>query len=299
MARLAAPSTAPTGCSTPTPTSSGGPLRRPALRSRAGPGLLRRGRDAANRVRRPPRRPGSFFERITVREKRAPACGRSSPTGPSPTWCSAAAPTTSTSSAARTRGRAARCCAESATRDPDDDRRLIFAPVFPLRVIHFPLRSFDQYQRRVEVDARRDLRRTGPRAASRALRRRAPRPRCTPSSRSTTRRSRRDVTRRHARARRAAARFCPACADGGDGPHRRRSLGADGSEAERADVAFEAMRALTRTQQGLIRQRDDLRRRANRKQRKLDQAEAAASSDRGRRHVGRIAAMLGRSGGRK
>ena len=32
-----------------------------------------------------------------------------------------------------------------------DDGRLVYAPVFPARVLHLPLRSFEQYQRRVEV----------------------------------------------------------------------------------------------------------------------------------------------------
>jgi hypothetical protein len=35
--------------------------------------------------------------------------------------------------------------------DEADDGRLVWAPVFPARVMHFPIRSFEQYKRRVET----------------------------------------------------------------------------------------------------------------------------------------------------
>jgi Glycosyl transferase family 2 len=33
------------------------------------------------------------------------------------------------------------------------ERQLVWAPVFPLRILHFPIRSFEQYRRRIEVAA--------------------------------------------------------------------------------------------------------------------------------------------------
>jgi Glycosyl transferase family 2 len=179
-------------------------------------------------------------------------------------------------------------------RETLDDGRLVFAPVFPARVIHLPLRSFDHYQRRVKImlaggfdDQTRDqLReayeggRLGEMYAELSVDDAAAREGVDDGTLVIDER----------------LRVLSAFGDDGDG---RIADGPVDAEAERADVAFEGMRALTRAQQGLIRQRDKLRRRANRKQRKLEQAEAAASSDRGRRHVGRIAAMLGRGGARE
>ena len=179
-------------------------------------------------------------------------------------------------------------------RETLDDGRLVFAPVFPARVIHLPLRSFEHYRRRVEImlaggfedqtrDQLRDAYENGrleEMYAELAVDDEA----ATEGVKEGTL----VIDERLA----VLAEF----ADGG-------KSAADGasvdSDAERADVAFEGMRALTRAQQGLIRQRDKLRRRANRKQRKLDRAQKAARSDRGRRHVGRIAAMLGRGGDRE
>lgn len=179
-------------------------------------------------------------------------------------------------------------------RETLDDGRLVFAPVFPARVIHLPLRSFDHYRRRVEImlaggfedqtrDQLRDAYENGRLEAMYA-------------ELAVDDEAAAEGVKDGTLVIDERLRVLSALADGGEG-------GIDGAtadaEAERADVAFEGMRALTRAQQGLIRQRDKLRRRANRKQRKLEQAEKAASSDRGRRHVGRIAALLNRGGDRK
>jgi hypothetical protein len=67
---------------------------------------------------------------------------------------------------------------------------------------------------------------------------------------------------------------------------------ADDPEAERADVAFEGMRSLSRSQQVLMRQRETLRKRVDRKDAKL----AARATDRGGRRLRNVARMLNRGG---
>ena len=179
-------------------------------------------------------------------------------------------------------------------RETLDDGRLVFAPVFPARVIHLPLRSFDHYRRRVEVmlaGGFEDQTRDQLREASDAGRLDEMYAELAVDDEAAAEGVKDGTLVIDER-----LRVLSAFADGGEG---RIAEGSVDAEAERADVAFEGMRALTRAQQGLIRQRDKLRRRANRKQRKLERAEEAASSDRGRRHVGRIAAMLGRGGNRR
>ena len=93
------------------------------------------------------------------------------------------------------------------------------------------------------------------------------------------------VARRDARDRRApASGCCPTTATAADGAGRG-ALPTDEVEAERADVAFEGMRALTRAQQGLIRQRDMLRRRAAPQGRASWRARSRARAARQGRHA--------------
>jgi hypothetical protein len=184
-------------------------------------------------------------------------------------------------------------------RETLDDGRLVFAPVFPARVVHLPLRSFEHYRRRVEVMLRGGFE---------------------------------DQTRQRLKDAVEAGRLeemydelavdDAAVAEGveagtlviderlqalsafadtdGEVPARGSTaivaaVAAEEIEAERADVAFEGMRALTRAQQGLIRQRDKLRRRADRKDRKLKEARNSGDSDRGGKKLGRVAGLLGRT----
>lgn len=181
-------------------------------------------------------------------------------------------------------------------RETLDDGRLVFAPIFPARVLHVPLRSFQQYRERVEVmleggfedQARQRLRdahdagRLDEMYAELAIDDEAAAEGVKDGTLVIDDR---------------LARVLPAYAEGADGD-------ADGAftaeeiAAERADVAFEGMRALTRAQQGLIRQRDKLRRRARRKEKKLEKAEATNREEGGARRLRRISKLIGRDSGR-
>ena len=176
-------------------------------------------------------------------------------------------------------------------RETLDDGRLVFAPVFPARVLHMPLRSFDHYKRRVEImlaggfqDQTRDQLREAYEAGRLGE---------MYAELSVDDAAAEEGVRDGTLVIDERLRVLSAFADGAEGPTIPSPVD---DAAERADVAFEGMRALTRAQQGLIRQRDKLRRRANRKDRKLRQAQAAQKEARGRRHIGRIAGMLGRRG---
>lgn len=181
--------------------------------------------------------------------------------------------------------------------DPDDDRRLIFAPAWPLRVMHFPLRSFDQYRRRVEVmlagshsdRARRELREHhdagrlpelfaqiafGDEAIEAGLR---------------------DGTLTHDERLRDFMASCPdsAAAARGERASGQATPSAEEARAEMAEIAFDAMRAVTRTEQGLIRQRDELRARLERRERQLRRTRRRLRK-RPRGVRARIGALLGR-----
>ena len=182
--------------------------------------------------------------------------------------------------------------------DPDDDRRLIFAPVWPLRVMHFPLRSFDQYKRRVEVmlagtyedRARKELREHydagrlpelwdeiayDDAQVEAGLRDGTPR-RATSGCVTSWRAA--PTRRPRPRGARAEGANQPAEGD---------------AAAEMDEIALDAMRAVTRTEQGLIRQREDLRRRLERRERQLRKARRKLRK--GPKGVrARIGALLGR-----
>ena len=175
-------------------------------------------------------------------------------------------------------------------RESEDDGRLVYAPVFPARVLHLPLRSYEQYRRRVEVMLRGgfdDQTRDQLREAYDA-------------GRLEEMYAELAVDDDAAEAGVAAGtliaddrlgRVLPHVAgDSVDG-----ALPSPSDEevaAERAEVAFEGMRALTRHQQVLMRQRETLRKRIDRKDEKL----AAQDTDRGGRRLRNVARMLGRPG---
>ena len=168
-----------------------------------------------------------------------------------------------------------------------DDGRLVYAPVFPARVLHVPLRSFEQYGRRVDVmleggfddDAREQLREA--RDGGRLNRLYA------------------DLAVDDEAAQDGVAdgtlviddrlkRVLPNYAEGdGDAVT---TIEPGEVEAERSDVAFEGMRSLTRSQQVLMRQRETLRKRINRKDAKLE----AQATDRGSHRLRNVARMLNR-----
>jgi hypothetical protein len=174
-------------------------------------------------------------------------------------------------------------------RDTVDDGRLVYAPVFPARVIHLPLRSFEQYRRRVEVmlrggfeDGTRDRLRDAHEAgrldemyADLAVDDEAARAGVADGTLVIDERLRRVLP--------AVENSSPGDAVVATPP--------DEADAERAEVAFEGMRALSRSQQVLMRQRDTLRERVDRKDAKL----AAQGTDRGGRRLRNVARILGRS----
>jgi len=186
-------------------------------------------------------------------------------------------------------------------RETFDDGRLVFAPVFPARVLHLPLRSFDHYRQRVEVMLRGgfdDQVREELAAAREAGRLDEMYAELAVDDDAVAAGIEAGTLVIDDRLRRVLPHF----ADGaGQGPAPA-AIPDEEVEAERADVAFEGMRALTRAQQNLIRQRDKLRRRVNRKERKLRQARFKADELRRSRRNGaraRIARLLGRGAKRQ
>jgi Glycosyl transferase family 2 len=175
-------------------------------------------------------------------------------------------------------------------RETLDDGRLVFAPVFPARVLHLPLRSLDHYRRRVEIMLRggfedQTRRRLG--EALEAGRLEEMYAELAVDDAAAAEGVEAGTLVIDERLRRVLPRYAEGAGDGAGVA----AMEPAEVEAERADVAFEGMRTLTRTQQGLIRQRDKLRRRAERKERKLRRARHA-NHDRG--GLGRVAALIRR-----
>jgi Glycosyl transferase family 2 len=181
--------------------------------------------------------------------------------------------------------------------DPDDDRRLIFAPAWPLRVMHFPLRSFDQYRRRVEVmlagsyedRARRELREHDDAGRLPELF-----AKIAYADEDVESGLRGGSLTRDERLRDFMA-SCPdsAAAARGERASIRPTPSPEAARAEMDEIAFDAMRAVTRTEQGLIRQRDELRQRLERRERQLRRTRRRLRK-RPRGMRARIGALLGR-----
>ena len=181
--------------------------------------------------------------------------------------------------------------------DPDDDRRLIFAPVWPLRVMHFPLRSFDQYKRRVEVM----LAGTYEDRARKELREHYDAGRLPELwdeiayDDAQVEAGLRDGTLARDERLRDFMASCPdpAAAAAGARAERTNQPAEGDAAAEMDEIALDAMRAVTRAEQGLIRQREDLRRRLERRERQLRKARRKLRK--GPKGVrARIGALLGR-----
>jgi hypothetical protein len=156
------------------------------------------------------------------------------------------------------------------------DSRLVWAPVFPARVMHFPIRSFEQYKRRVETTlfhggfddrAHDDLRRAYDEGrlpelyerltidddeAARAIR---------------ERRLIRDTRIRD------FLEDCPDPLAGGRADFAFREGTAAEQEAELAEIRHDAMQTLARTQRSLVRQLDNFRERVAKQRKRLKRAE--------------------------
>ncbi|MGI9019986.1 MAG: glycosyltransferase family 2 protein [Solirubrobacterales bacterium] len=171
-----------------------------------------------------------------------------------------------------------------------DDGRLVYAPVFPARVVHLPLRNFEQYRRRVDVmlrggfddGAREQLREA--KDAGRLDEMYAELAVDDDAAAAGVADGTLVIDER-------LKRVLPAFADGADAAEVAATLEED-AHAERAAVTFEGMRSLTRSQQVLMRQRETLRKRVDRKEAKL----AKQATDRGGSRLRDVARMLNRPG---
>ncbi|HEX2435452.1 MAG TPA: glycosyltransferase family 2 protein [Solirubrobacterales bacterium] len=154
---------------------------------------------------------------------------------------------------------------------------LVWAPVFPARVLHFPLRSLDQYRRKVEVSLRGgfddkahdelreayEQRRLPELYASLAVDDAAVEAGLADGTLVE------DTTVRD-----VLATSTPAeSSAGASGSAGSRAGRASDVEAELAELRLDAMRTLARTQRSLIRQLDNFRRRVDKQRRKIAQAE--------------------------
>jgi hypothetical protein len=242
--------------------------------------------------------PGSFFERLTVRETRSSLRPKLAHRAEPDVVLRRGAHDIDVERGEDGMPKAGRPVLRGVRADdPDDDRRLIFAPAWPLRVMHFPLRSYDQYRRRVEVmlagtyedRARRELREhydAGrlPELYSEIA-----------YDDAQVEAGIRDGTLTRDERLRDFMAICPtaeAAAKGSRAPAAERPQPTD-AQAEMDEIAFDAMRAVTRTEQGLIRQREELRRRLERRERQLRKARRRLRN-RPRGMRARIGALLGR-----
>jgi Glycosyl transferase family 2 len=162
--------------------------------------------------------------------------------------------------------------------DEADDGRLVWAPVFPARVMHFPIRSFEQYKRRVETTifhggfedrAHGDLRQAYDEGRLPELYERL-----IIDDEEVTRGIRERRLVRDTRIR----DFLEACPDplgsdpvGAEQPLREGT--AAEQEAELDEIRHDAMQSLARTQRSLIRQLDNFRERVAKQRKRLRKAE--------------------------
>ena len=209
--------------------------------------------------------PGRFWERMTVREARSRL---------RPKMAHRAEPDVvlhrgahdvdieDDEGGARHSGRAV-MRAVKADRVAGEDR-LVWAPVFPARVLHFPLRSFDQYRRKVEVTLRGgfdDKAHDELRAAYEEGRLPELYAKLVLDDSSVEAGIREGRLIEDERLRQSLA--------AGEAP----SLPPEQAERELAELRVDAMQTLARTQRSLIRQLDSFRRRVAKQRRRIDRAE--------------------------
>jgi len=141
---------------------------------------------------------------------------------------------------------------------------LVWAPVFPARVLHFPLRSFEQYRRKVEVTLRGGF----DDKAHDELRDAVEQGRLPELYAKLTL----DDDAVEAGLREGALVEDPTLRDFVAGKEPRRLDAAD-LERETEALRVDAMRTLARTQRSLIRQLDNFRRRVDRQRQRIERAE--------------------------
>jgi len=162
--------------------------------------------------------------------------------------------------------------------DTAEDGRLVWAPVFPARVMHFPIRSFEQYKRRVETTlfhggfedrAHDELRAAYDEGRLPELYERLTLDDDEAVQGIKERRLVRDTRIRE---------FLHACPDplagGRSTVTKIREGTAAEQEAELAEIRHDAMQSLARTQRSLIRQLDNFRERVAKQRRRIEKAES-------------------------
>jgi Glycosyl transferase family 2 len=243
-----------------------------------------------------PRAPGSFAERLVVREARSnlqpKVAHRADPDAVvlhRGAHDVAAAKGGDLWRALRPPGRAVhRTVRGEVDGDPrGEDVRLIWAPIWPLRIFHFPLRSFEQFRRRTEISLRHGGFRDSGRF--RRLRRHYEHGRLEELYReliwddgAVTEGIDDGQLIRDSR----LAELLPRCPDplaDGAGESVRVDLGGSELEREQDEVELDAMRLLTRTQRFTFLQLDQARERIDELHAKNDQLRLKLSRTLGRR----------------
>ncbi len=149
------------------------------------------------------------------------------------------------------------------------DSRLVWSPIFPARVMHFPLRSFEQYKRRVETtifhggfsdQAHDDLREAYDDGRLPELYEKLTLSDAEVEAGIAEGRLEEDTRIRDALR-----------AMGTEGTER---LGTEGTEAELDEIRHDAMQTLARTQRSLVRQLDNFRERVAKQRKRLKEAES-------------------------
>ena len=160
-----------------------------------------------------------------------------------------------------------------------DEDRLIWAPVWPARVLHYPLRSFDQYRRKVENTLRGGF----DDRAHDDLRREFEAGRL-PDLYATLVENDESIAQGIREGRLVEDRTVAEVLTSGA----RTSLSADDVERELAELQADAMQTLARTQRSLIRQLDTFRRRVRKQRSRLEDTERGRRWGRVRNGAARI-----------
>jgi Glycosyl transferase family 2 len=160
-----------------------------------------------------------------------------------------------------------------------DEDRLIWAPVWPARVLHYPLRSFDQYRRKVEITLRGGF----DDRAHDDLRREFEAGRL-PDLYATLVEDDESIEQGLREGHLVEDRTVGEVLASGA----RTSLSAEDVERELAELQADAMQTLARTQRSLIRQLDTFRRRVRKQRSRLEDAERGRRWGRVRNGAARI-----------
>jgi hypothetical protein len=168
--------------------------------------------------------------------------------------------------------------AVKSSRGADEDR-LIWAPVWPARVLHYPLRSFDQYRRKVEITLRGGF----DDRAHDDLRREFEAGRL-PDLYATLVEDDESIEQGLREGHLVEDRTVGEVLASGA----RTSLSAEDVERELAELQADAMQTLARTQRSLIRQLDTFRRRVRKQRSRLEDSERGRRWGRVRNGAARI-----------